>query len=107
MAALMAVNPALEGCTVARQLIVTDSETVAIALREATRLGTTPEDVVLRALRAYDAMLPSLDEPPAGNVAEPTDFIDRALARAASARAALPPEASMDQGEPYDDPDAR
>ncbi len=89
------------------RLIITDPETIAIALRQATRLGTTPEDVVLRALRAYEATLPPLDQPAGDDVAEPPDFIDRALARAASARAALPPEASMDQGDPYDDPDSR
>lgn len=91
----------------AGQLIISDPQAIAIALREAARLGTTPEDVVLRALRACEAMLPPLHEPPEANAAEPPDFIDRALARAASARAALPPEASMDQGETYDDPDSR
>jgi hypothetical protein len=101
------VSSALEGSTVARQLIITDPETTAIALRQAARLGTTPEDLVLRALRAYDAMPPRLDELSAGDAAEPPDFIDRALARAASARAALPPEASMDQGELYEDPGSR
>ncbi|MET7247701.1 hypothetical protein ABZT49_30555 [Methylobacterium sp. EM32] len=89
------------------RLIITDPETIAIVLRQTDQLGTTPENVVLWALRAYEATLPPLEEPPAGDVAAAPDFIDRALARAASARAALPPEASTDQGDPYDDPDSR
>lgn len=89
------------------RLVITDPETIALAHRQAARHETTPEDVVLRALRAVEAMPPSPDQTPASDAAEPSDFIGRALARAASARAALPPEASTDQGEPYDDPDLR
>lgn len=88
----------------AKSLVITDPETIAIILRRAAEFGTMPEDVVLQALRAFEASLPPIDQAPA---VEPSDFIARALARAASARAALPPGASPDQGEPYDDPDLR
>lgn len=91
----------------AERLVVTDPETITIVLRRAAQLGTTPEDVVLRALRIFEATLPRLDDGPASGAGAPSDFIGRALARAASARAALPPEASTDQGEPYEDPDLR
>ncbi|TGD96623.1 hypothetical protein [Methylobacterium nonmethylotrophicum] len=89
------------------RLVITDPDTIALVHREAVRLGTTPEDVVLRALRAFEAMLPPVDHATACIAAEPSDFIGRALARAASARAALPPGANTDQGELDDDPDLR
>lgn len=89
------------------RLIITDPETIALILHRAAQLGTTPEDVVLRALSAFEASLPPLDPAPESETVEPSDFIARAVARAASARAALPPEASTDQGDLYDDPGLR
>ena len=91
----------------AKSLVITDPETIAIIRRRAAELGTAPEGVVLQALRAFEASLPPLDQAPASEAVEPPDFIARALTRAASARAALPPGASPDQGEPYEDPDLR
>ncbi|KMO12659.1 type II toxin-antitoxin system VapB family antitoxin [Methylobacterium platani] len=86
-------------------LIIDSDETLLLARRLAERLGTTPDDAVAQALRAYDEMPAAAYAlmAPRQPLHDPEAFIARILALGAAARAELPPGTNSDHSDLYDE----
>ncbi len=89
----------------AEPLIIDSDETLRLARRLAERLGTTPDDAVAQALRAYDEMPAAVRafaerRPP---VHDQAALIAKIMAYGAAARAELPPGTNSDHSDLYDD----
>jgi hypothetical protein len=87
-----------------RQLNIRSDEAHAVATDLAQRLGTTTTRVVVEALRRYrDNILPAQDILDRPMTPEQKERFDRILALAREARRTLPPGATSDHSDMYDE----
>ncbi|GJD61861.1 type II toxin-antitoxin system VapB family antitoxin [Methylobacterium frigidaeris] len=89
----------------AEPLIIDSDEPLRLARRLAERLGTTPDDAVAQALRAYDKA-PAATRPLIASwqtLGDREAVIADIVARGAAVRAKLPPGTNSDHSDLYDE----
>ncbi|AWN53152.1 type II toxin-antitoxin system VapB family antitoxin [Methylobacterium sp. 17Sr1-1] len=88
----------------AEPLIIDSNETLRLVRRLAKRLGTTPDDAVAQALRAYDETSAARAlMAPRQPLRDREAFIADILAHGAAVRAKLPPGTNSDHSDLYDE----